>query len=163
MNFCFAKSWSRIEDGTSFFDVAKIVAVRIWLSFLNLILLAVKTILFFRKSKNPQKIIIYKSGNIGDIICAMPAMRARSAFGFYIRTSDMFKKTQVDFTLRDTESVALLRVLDNNGIHSKEVKFEFPNINFAGRPIKESIAAWFPYGSNMYAAQSALGILILLF
>ena len=42
----------------------------------------------------------------------------------------MFKKTQVDFTLRDTESVALLKILDKNGIISEEVKFEFPKTIF---------------------------------
>ncbi|MDO8504303.1 MAG: glycosyltransferase family 9 protein, partial [Candidatus Liptonbacteria bacterium] len=53
---------------------------------------------------------------------------AKSAFGFRARTSNLFKKIQVDFTFKDKESVALLKILAKNGINGthQEVKFEFP-------------------------------------
>ncbi len=198
-------------------EKAEILIVRIWLWLLNFILAIIRKILFPWKIKNPKNILIYKLGNIGDIVCAMPAMYTvkenfpdaritlltspgkrgaigakdfldgasyldnirvyysddistfskifsmisilkkekydlfiqlpddwvkfktlirnqifakiigvKSALGFYIRTSQMFKKTQVDFTSKKTESVALLDILVENGIKKYEIKFEFP-------------------------------------
>lgn len=42
-------------------------------NFLNFILIIFKFILFPFKTKNPKNILIYKVGNIGDIVCAVPA------------------------------------------------------------------------------------------
>lgn len=205
------------EAHPNFFDRMKIAIVQIWLWFLNFILAVVGKVLFFRAIKKPKNILIYKLGNIGDVVCAMPAMKAikerfpdssitlltspgirralgakdfldgvsylskiktyygddissiskvfsliralrrekydlfiqlpddwarfrtllrnevfakcigvRSAFGFHLRTSTLFKKTQVDFTYKEREVEALLRILKRNGIPHKEVAFEFP-------------------------------------
>lgn len=204
-------------ENLDFFSAIKIAIVRVWLWFLNLILTIVRKILFFRNIKEPKNILIYKLGNIGDVVCAMPAMKAvkerfpdsritlltspgtrgaigakdfldgapylneikiysaddissiskiylmiralrregydlfiqlpddwtrfrtlfrnelfakcigvRSAFGFYLRTSSLFKKAQVDFTYKEKEVIALLHILERNGIPHKEVVFDFP-------------------------------------
>ena len=205
------------EAHPNFFDTTKIAIMRIWLWFLNLILFVVGKVLLFRTIKKPKNILIYKLGNIGDVVCAMPAMKAikerfpdsritlltspgirgaigakdfldgalylneiktyyaddissiskvysmiralrrekydlfiqlpddwarfrtllrnevfakcigvRSAFGFHLRTSALFKKVQVDFTYKEREVEALLHILERNGIPHKEVVFEFP-------------------------------------
>jgi len=202
----------------NFLNKAKLIVVRIWLKLLNVILAAFRKVLFPRAIKNPKNILVYKLGNIGDMVCAMPALRAiktkfpeskltlltspgsrgsigakdfldkapyideiivyysdevstlkkallivsrlkknkydlfiqlpddlalfrtilrneifakalgvRSALGFCLRTSQLFKKAQVDFSYKETESVALLKVLARNGIDSQEIRFEFPD------------------------------------
>ena len=205
------------EAHPNFFDKTKITIVRVWLWFLNLILSIVSKVLWLRTIKEPKNILIYKLGNIGDVVCAMPAMKAikerfpnsrvtlltspgirgaigaknfldgapyldeirtyytddissiskiysmirtlrgekydlfiqlpddwarfrtllrneffakfigtKYAFGFHLRTSSLFKKAQVDFTYKEREVEALLRILERNGIPHKEVVFEFP-------------------------------------
>ncbi len=202
----------------SFLESLKLLVVSIWLKALNLILFCFNKILFPFKIKYPKNIIIYKIGNIGDIVCAIPSFTAikkkfpnskitlltspgnrgsigardflegapyfdeiityysdevssfsliiklikklrakkydlfiqlpddlaffrtmirnelfskfigsKHAFQFSLRTSQLFKKTQVDFTTKDTESVALLKILENNGIKSDKIVYEFPN------------------------------------
>lgn len=231
MNIRAAQPQFLVERSLGFLDSVKIAIVHFWLIFLNGILSALEYVLFFRKSKNPKNIVIYKLGNIGDVVCAMPAIYAikenypksritlltspgrmgavgakdfldgvsyldeiksyhsedisgfskiltlvrtlkkenydlfiqlpddwansrvllrnmlfarligvKSAFGFRLRTSNIFKKAQVDFTLRDTESVALLKLLAKNKIVSGEVKFEFPGTIFTEFGIDSGIA-----------------------
>ena len=172
--------------------------------------------MFFRKIKNPQNILIYKIGNIGDIVCAVPSfiairrfysnakiallsspgergalganellvgarylngikvyyaedvdswrgkknfvknlrknrydlfiqipddlanfrtllrniffakvIGAKSAFGFKIRTVQIFKKTQVDYLSNKTEVESLLDILKENGIAIANAEFDF--------------------------------------
>ena len=180
-----------------------------WLSFFQKI--------FFRKIKTaPQNILIYKIGNIGDIVCAIPAFIAirraypmakitlltspgkrgalgakelldrawyldelkvyyaedldsfdkkkifirdlkrnnydlfiqlpddlanfrilfrnmtfakligvKSAIGFKIRTIQLFKKTQVDYSANKTEAESLLDILYENDIYESKVEFDF--------------------------------------
>jgi len=186
-------------------------------AFLNFGLNIFKFILFPIKIKNPQNILIYKIGNIGDIICAVPSFIAirrayseakitlltspgdrnaigakellngawyfdemkiyysdeinsgnkktefvknlkknnydlfiqfpddladfrtllrnlffakligvKSVFGFKIRTIQLFKKTQVDYSFKKTEVDNLLNILEENGIKLGKIEFNFP-------------------------------------
>lgn len=59
----------------------KSVNLRLWavrriIEFENLVLNAVKAVLFTKLKTEPQNILIYKTGNIGDIICALPSFIA---------------------------------------------------------------------------------------
>lgn len=57
----------------------KFISCYLW--FLNASLAFLEFILFPFKVKNPQKILVYKVGNVGDTICAMPSLLAiREAF-----------------------------------------------------------------------------------
>ncbi len=215
--YLFAEKHSDGEIIPDFFDALKITFAQVWLKFLNSVLAVFGRTLFFRKIGAPKNILIYKLGNIGDIVCAMPAMRAVrgrfpdsritlltspgergavgakdfldgapyldeikdyysddistvakiiqmifalraekydlfiqlpddwarfgtllrneifarsigavSAMGFYLRTSNIFKKAQVDFTYKEREVTSLLNILERNGINHSAVKFEFP-------------------------------------
>lgn len=53
------------------------------------------------------------------------AIGARSAFGFKIRTVQLFKKTQVDYLSQKTEVESLLDLLKENGIKSEKVQYNF--------------------------------------
>lgn len=183
---------------------------------LNSILFSLNRLLFKPVGKNPRNVLIYKVGNIGDIICAVPAFIAirrfypetkitlltspgkfgslgakelldgvrylddleiyysedidswekkinfakklreknydlfihlsddladfrtllrnmifakavgvKSAFGFKIRTIQLFKKTQVDYTTQKTEVESLLDLLKENGIETNKVEYDF--------------------------------------
>jgi len=50
--------------------------VSFWINFLNFVLKIIQNILFYKKLKNPQKILVYKVGNIGDIVCIIPSLIA---------------------------------------------------------------------------------------
>jgi len=63
-------------DKIPLFAKIQILLVDFWINWLNFWLKIFKNILFFRKIKNPQNILIYKVGNIGDIICAIPSFIA---------------------------------------------------------------------------------------
>lgn len=179
-------------------------------------MISLNKILFRTKEINPQNILIYKIGNIGDIVCAAPALvairrfypeakitlltspgkigapgakellsgvwyldnleiyygddidswrkklnfakklrerkydlfiqlpddladfrtllrnmifaklsGAESAFGFTIRTIQLFKKTQVDYSTQKTEVESLLDLLKENGVKAERVEFDF--------------------------------------
>jgi len=200
-----------------FLDRIRLFTVRAWLGLLNVVLVVFRKILFPRTLLSPRNILVYKLGNIGDVVCAMPALRAirehfpqsritlltspgkrgavgakdfldgtsylddimvyysddiatlkkifsmvsklrskkydtfiqlpddwarfgtmlrnevfakaigvKSATGFYLRTSALFKKAQVDFTYKDNEPTALLKILKEGGIDHSEIIFEFP-------------------------------------
>ena len=203
-------------DKIPLFAKIQILLVDFWINWLNFWLKIFKNILFFRKIKNPQNILIYKVGNIGDIICAIPSFIAirrnypnakitlltspgakgaigakellsgvwyfdemkiyyadeidslgkkrkfvkdlrgnnydlfiqipddlanfrtllrnivfakfigiKSAFGFKIRTIQLFKKTQVDYLIKKNEVDNLLLILKENGIIPEKVEFDF--------------------------------------
>lgn len=186
------------------------------IEWLNFILFSLNKILFRAKEINPRNILIYKVGNIGDIVCAVPAFiairrfypeakialltspgrtgalgakellggvwyldnleiyyredidswskkldfakklrerkydlfiylpddlanfrtllrnvvfvklsGAESAFGFKIRTIQLFKKTQVDYTTQKTEVESLLDLLEENGVKASRVEYDF--------------------------------------
>jgi heptosyltransferase-2 len=175
-----------------------------------------KRILFCKLKRAPQNILIYKIGNIGDIVCAVPSFIAihraypeakitlltspgqkgaigakelltgawylnklkvyyaedidswrkkinfirdfkkehydlfiqipddladfqtllrniifakclgvKAAFGFKIRTIQLFKKSQVDYTFQKTEVESLIDLLRENGITAQKVEFDF--------------------------------------
>lgn len=50
---------------------------------------------------------------------------AKSAFGFKIRTIQLFKKTQVDFSFQKTETESLIDLLKENGINIRKIEFDF--------------------------------------
>lgn len=50
---------------------------------------------------------------------------AESAFGFKIRTIQLFKKTRVDYTTQKTEVASLLDLLEENGIKAEKAEFDF--------------------------------------
>lgn len=201
---------------TPFVKKIQLSLVDFWIKWLNFWLNFFKKILFCRKIKEPRNILIYKIGNIGDIVCAIPsfiAIRrfcpeskivlltspgkigapgakellsgawylngleiyhgenidslekkinfakklrekncdlfiqlpddlanfrmllrnmifakltgAKSAFGFKIRTVQLFKKTQVDYSFQKTEVESLLDILEENGIKTEKVEFDF--------------------------------------
>lgn len=182
----------------------------------NFILFLLNKFLFRPPETNPKNILIYKIGNIGDIVCAVPSFIAirrfylgakitlltspgkteafgakellqgvwyldetkiyynndidsaskvlafaknlrknkydvfiqlpddlanfrtllrnmifakiigvKSAFGFKIRTIQLFKKTQVDYSFKKSEAENLLGVLEDNGIKNNKVEFDF--------------------------------------
>ena len=194
----------------------QILLVNFWIKWLSFWLKIFNNILFFRKINNPRNILIYKIGNIGDIICAIPSfiairrfypeskitlltspgkrnaigakellsgvwyfdeqkiyysddidsfqkkrdfiknlrkeqydlfiqlpddlanfrtllrnmifikiIGAKSAFGFKIRTIQLFKKTQVDYTTQKTEVESLLDLLKENRIKIDKVEYDF--------------------------------------
>ncbi|MEK7568219.1 MAG: glycosyltransferase family 9 protein [Patescibacteria group bacterium] len=194
----------------------QLFTVGLWIKWLNFWLKIFSNILFFRKTNNPQNILIHKIGNIGDIVCAVPpfiAIRrvypkakttlltssgrigtigakellngvwylneqkiyyaedinsfkkkkdfiknlrkekydlfvqlpddlvdfrtllrnmifakiigAKSAFGFKIRTVQLFKKTQVDHSFQKTEVESLLDILKGNGVMVEKVEYDF--------------------------------------
>lgn len=49
-----------------------LLVVACW-KFTNLLIISLQTILF-RKNRRPEKILVFRTGSIGDSICAMPAM-----------------------------------------------------------------------------------------
>jgi len=58
----------------------QILLVNFWIKWLSFWLKIFNNILFFRKINNPRNILIYKIGNIGDIICAIPSFIAIRRF-----------------------------------------------------------------------------------
>ncbi|MEK9150691.1 MAG: glycosyltransferase family 9 protein [Patescibacteria group bacterium] len=194
----------------------QLFTVGLWIKWLNFWLKIFSNILFFRKTNNPQNILIHKIGNIGDIVCAAPSfiairrvypkakitlltssgrigtigakellngvwylneqkiyyaedinsfkkkkyfiknlrkekydlfvqlpddladfrtllrnmifakiIGAKSAFGFKIRTVQLFKKTQVDHSFQKTEVESLLGILKGNGVMAEKVEYDF--------------------------------------
>lgn len=182
----------------------------------NFFLRIIQRILFFPPSKNPCNILIFKVGNIGDTICAVPSLIAirrafpnskitllsspgssgmpgakefltgvwyldelkiyyhedtdsiskkkkfiqdlkkrncdlfiqlpddlagfklllrnmtfakligvKHAFGFRVRTIQLFKKAQVDYASQKTEVESLLESLKENGIATQKVEYDF--------------------------------------
>lgn len=52
---------------------------------------------------------------------------AKTAFGFYLRSSWLFRKSQIDYSpLYSNEVESLLFLLKRNGVNTDEVKFDFP-------------------------------------
>ena len=199
----------------SFLDKFKLATVRFYIRILNSILNIFCKFLFSLPGDLPKNIIVYKIGNIGDIICAVPsfiairraypeakitlltspgkkgmlgakelltgvwyfdeikvyytedinswsktinfvcdlrknrydlfihlddlgnfkrflrnpifakAIGAKSAFGFKVRSIQLFKKTQVDYTTQKTEVESLLDLLKENGIIVNKIEFDF--------------------------------------
>jgi len=194
----------------------QLLIVNFWIKWLNFWLKFFQRILFPKLKKTLQNILIYKIGNIGDIVCAVPSFIAirraypeakitlltspgqegaigakellmgvwyldelrvyyaedidswrkkinfirdlrkehydlfiqipddladfqtllrnlifakclgvKAAFGFKIRTVQLFKKTQVDYTTQKTEVESLLDLLKENGIPVKKIEFDF--------------------------------------
>jgi len=199
----------------SFLDKFEFVTVRFYIRILNSILNIFCKFLFSPPGDSPKNIIVYKIGNIGDIVCAVPAfiairraypeakitlltspgkkgalgakelligvwyfneikvyytedinswsktinfvrglrknrydlfiqlddlgnfkrflrnpifakaIGAKSSLGFKVRTVQLFKKTQVDYTTQKTEVESLLDLLKENGIPVKKIEFDF--------------------------------------
>lgn len=195
----------------------ELVVADLSLRFFNGLLRLLAWLSFRRLRQSPQKILVYKLGNIGDVVCAVPSFNAirknypkaeitllsspgrrgapgasellkyspsfdrqriyysdeinsfsgiknlwrelrlekfdlfiqlpddwanfrtlarniifaktigvRSAFGFFLRTSNLFKKTQVDWRpLQKNEVESLLAILSANGVIADEPDFDF--------------------------------------
>lgn len=59
----------------------QLLIVKLWINWLNFWLVAFRKVLFFRFGKfEPENILIYKIGNIGDIVCAIPSFIAVRRF-----------------------------------------------------------------------------------
>lgn len=203
-------------DKISVLIKSRLFIVKIWINWLNFWLRFFQKILFSRKIKEPKNILIYKIGNIGDIVCAIPSfiairhfyseakitlltspgkkgspgakellngvwyldkmkiyysneinswnkkskfikdlrvdkydlfiqipddlanfrtllrnmifvkiIGAKSAFGFKIRTVQLFKKFQVDYSLQKTEVESLLELLIENSVESEKIEYSF--------------------------------------
>lgn len=199
-----------------FFASFQLFIVRRYILFENIFLSFFQKILFPLRFKNPKNILIFKVGNIGDTICAIPSFIAvrrfypdakitllsspgetgavgakdffsdvwyfddlkiyysddiynadnrkrfikdlkkenydlfiqlpddlaglktllrnmvfakmigvKSAFGFKIRTIQLFKKAQVDYSSQKSEVLSLLELLEENGINFKKVEYDF--------------------------------------
>ncbi len=200
-----------------FFASSQLFIVRQYILFENFFLLFFQKILFPSRLKNPKNILIFKVGNIGDTICAIPSfiairrfylnakitllsspgkvgavgaqeffnsawyfdnlkiyysdgisnadnrkrlikdlkkesydffiqlpddlagfktllrnmvfaklIGAKNAFGFKIRTVQLFKKSQVDYSSQKSEVLSLLELLKENGINFQKVEYDFP-------------------------------------
>ena len=205
-----------MNQDISFNKKNQLLAVKLWINWLNFWLNFFRTLLFRKLKSASKNILIYKIGNIGDIVCAVPAIIAirknfpeakialltspgkieasgakellekawyvdelkvyygadidswqkkkklvgdlkknrydlfiqlpddlanfrtlfrnmifakligvKSAFGFKIRTIQLFKKTQVDYTTQKTEVESLLDLLKENSIKVGEAEFDF--------------------------------------
>ncbi len=203
-------------DKISLFVKIQILLVNFWIKWLNFWLAIFQKVLFKKIKSSPQNILIYKIGNIGDIVCAVPSfiairknfpkakiillssagkkgmigakdflngvwhfdemkiyyadeidsfrgkrkfikdlrgnnydlfiqipddlanfrtllrnlifariIGAKSAFGFKIRTTQLFKKTQVDYSVKKSEVENLLDILEDGGIKNEKVEFDF--------------------------------------
>ena len=202
-------------DKIPLFAKIQILLVNFWIKWLNFWLKIFSNILFFRKINNPQRILIYKIGNIGDIVCAVPsfiairrnypdakitlltspgkkelsgakellmgvwyidevrvyynedidsfekkrnfirnlrknrydlfihlddlgnfkrflrnpifakAIGVKSAFGFKVRSVQLFKKTQVDYSFEKTEVESLIELLKENNVVVNKIEFDF--------------------------------------
>lgn len=53
------------------------------------------------------------------------AVGVKSALGFKIRTIQLFKKTQVDYSVKKNEVENLLNILEDSGIKNEKVEFDF--------------------------------------
>ncbi len=204
----------------SFSKKVQLFIIKQFIDCLNFILLSLQKVLFGSSLKNPKNILIYRIGNIGDIVCSVPALIAirraypkskiilltspgdevalgakelltgvwyldelkiyyaddidswskkinfirnlrknhydlfiqisddlarfriflrniifakcigvKSAFGFKIRTTRLFYKTQIDYLFNKTEIERLLDILEENDIKIRKVEFDF-NISF---------------------------------
>src|SRR3989344_8128023 len=205
-----------MNQDISFKKKNQLLAVKLWINWLNFWLNFFRTLLFRKLKSASKNILIYKIGNIGDIVCAVPAIiairknfpeakialltspgkieasgakellekawyvdelkvyygadidswqkkkklvgdlkknrydlfiqlpddlanfrtllrnmifikiiGAKSAFGFKIRTIQLFKKTQVDYTTQKTEVESLLDLLKENRIKIDKVEYDF--------------------------------------
>lgn len=193
----------------------QLFTVELWIKWLNFWLTVFQKILFRKLKTPPKNILIYKIGNIGDIICAVPAfitirrvypeakitlltspgrkgmlgakellsgvwyfneikvyytedidswdkkinlirsfkknhydlfihlddlgnfkrffrnpifakaIGVKFAFGFKVKTVQLFKKPQVDYIVQKTEVESLLDLLKENDINVQKVKFDF--------------------------------------
>lgn len=214
--------------------------VRQWICFLNLSLSLIRKALFFSSSDDPKNILIFKTGNIGDIVCAIPSFVAirrfyskatvsllsspggrgmvgaqdffsdiwyfdrlkiyhtetiqssegrkaflnelrgeaydlfiqlpddlvnfrvlvrnmffakmlgiKYAFGFKIRTVQLFKKAQVDYATQKTEVEDLLDLLRENGVRSKGVEYDFGNLAMQESAVNKTLKSkWSSLGKN---------------
>ncbi|MCX6702328.1 MAG: HAD-IIIA family hydrolase [Candidatus Wolfebacteria bacterium] len=195
---------------------AELFLVDFSVSALNFFLDFSRAVLFGKPKPSPRKILIYKIGNIGDIVCAVPALiairkfypdakitlltspgakgglgakellegasyidelkvyysedigsfgkknsfvkqlrsakydlfiqlpddivsfgtllrnmifakiiKAKSAFGFKIRTIQLFKKAQVDYASQETEPESLADLLRENGVKIDRIEYDF--------------------------------------
>ncbi|MEK7635642.1 MAG: glycosyltransferase family 9 protein [Patescibacteria group bacterium] len=200
----------------SFNKKLQLLVVELWIKWLNFWLMIFQKIFFKKLKSAPNNILIYKIGNIGDIVCAIPAFIAvrraypsakitlltspgergalgakellanviyfdeltiyysdnldsfekkikfardfkknnydlfvqlpddlvnfrtllrnmifakiigvKSAFGFKIRTVQLFKKNQVDYLSQKTEVESLLSLLRKNNINSGKIEYDF--------------------------------------
>ncbi|MEK7506086.1 MAG: glycosyltransferase family 9 protein [Patescibacteria group bacterium] len=207
--------------------------VRLFKYFLNLALRVCEAVFFFRRVESPKKILVFKVGNIGDIICAIPSFIAirknypeaeitlltspgvkgipgasellhgaryldriikydvndfdswgsilrlirglrkehydifinlpadswarfrvffrnmvfarllgvKSAFGFRVRVIiNLFKKTQIDWTLARQETDTLLDILKEAGVKVGDAEFDLPIPVEAEAKVKEILA-----------------------
>ena len=199
-----------------FIKKLQLLMVGLWIKWLNFWILFFQKLFFCQKASNPQNILIYKIGNIGDIVCAVPSFIAirrfypnakitiltspgvksapgarelltgawyfnemkiyyadeidslskkinfikdlrgnnydlfiqipddlanfktlfrnmifakfigvKSAFGFKIRTIQLFKKTQVDYLFKKNEVENLIEILKENEVDCKNIEFSF--------------------------------------
>ena len=65
-----------MSQGISFNKKIQLLAVKLWKNWLNFWLIFFQTILFKKLKSAPKNILIYKIGNIGDIVCAVPSFVA---------------------------------------------------------------------------------------
>jgi len=205
-----------MSQSISFNKKIQLLVVKLWKNWLSFWLNFFQRILFKKLKSAPKNILIYKIGNIGDIVCAVPSFMAirraypeakitlltspgkkgtlgakelltgvwyldelkayyaedinsltkkinfildlkekyfdlfiqlpddltnfrtlfrnlifakclgvKAAFGFKIRTIQLFKKTQVDYLFNKTEAESLLDILKENKIPVREVEFDF--------------------------------------
>lgn len=203
-----------------FYQKVQLFIVHQTIKGLNSVLSLFRNILFVSSSGKPGNILIYKIGNIGDVICAVPSfiairrtypeakitlltspgkvgtigakellerawyineikvyysedidswqknkkfisrlkenhydlfiqfpddlanfktllrnmifaklIGAKSAFGFKIRSSLLFQRTQIDFLSAKTEEENLIEILKENGVRCEKIEFDF-NISF---------------------------------
>lgn len=210
--------------------VFQLAAVRAWRCLLNTVLWVVTQILFLSRNLTPKNILIFKVGNIGDLVCATPSFIAirkaypdayitllsspgscgavgatelfenaryfdavrvyhtedtysffkkkefigvlrkekydlfiqlpddlvnfrtlfknilfakligvKRAFGFTIRTVQLFKKIQVDHTTQQSEVESLLDILKKNNVPVGDVEYSFSITEAHKRKVSEII------------------------
>ncbi len=224
-----------MDKNIPFLAQTQILAVKLWTSWLNFWLFFFRNLFFYEKISNPKNILIYKIGNIGDIVCAIPSfiavhrfyprakitiltspglrsapgarellagawyldelkiyyadeinslnkkkkfikdlrgnnydlfiqipddlanfrtlfrnmifakfIGAKSAFGFKIRTVQLFKKTQIDYTTQKTEVESLLDLLKENGLKNEKVEYDFNITDKQKKKISDLLENKFP-------------------
>lgn len=86
------------------------------------------------------------------------AIGVKSAFGFKVRTIQLFKKTQVDYLFNQTETESLLEILKENKLKVERVEFDF-NITSARKEKAERFLRekWLDYQKQLIVAVSAGG------
>lgn len=99
----------------------KLFIVNLWLNILNFILNLLVKILF-KKKYNPKKILVYKVGNIGDIICIIPSLIAIRKF---------YKEAEITFLTSPGKknSVGAKDFLDKSWYFDKIINYYNEDIN----------------------------------